>query len=230
VLDDEHLAEEVTAAARLALENERLQAAVAVRIEELRASRARIVAAGDLERRRLERDLHDGAQQRLVALSLSLRLLRQQLADGAEADALTALDEAAADLDLAIAQLRELAHGIFPTVLADGGLAVAVRALAEDGHVPITVGGMPGGRFGPAVETAAYSVVAEAARAAGGRLLVRGERNGDALVLEIEEERGCTSLDAQALEDRLGALDGSLRVSREAGGAVTLRAEIPCES
>ena len=229
VLDDRHLVDELIAAARLALENERLQAAVAVRIEQLRASRARIVAAGDTERKRLERDLHDGAQQRLVALSLSLRLLQQRLADGTEPSALAKLDEAEANLERAISELRELAHGIFPAVLADGGLAVAVEALAEDGPIPITLGRLPGGRFPPAVETAAYSVVAEVVRTADGPLHVRGARHGTMLVVEIEE-RGGSALDLVPLEDRVGALDGSLRVEHRTDGRVTIRAELPCES
>jgi signal transduction histidine kinase len=229
LLKDEQLAEEVTAAARLALENERLQAEVAVRIEELRTSRSRIVAAGDAERIRLERNLHDGAQQRLVALSLSLRLLRSQLARDADPRALEALDAADAELDEAIRQLRELAHGIFPSVLADGGLSVAVHALAEDGPVPMTVQDLPDGRFPPTVETAGYAVVAEAARTATQGIVVRGRRDGDALVLEIETD-DVRDLDRQTLEDRLGAIDGRLRVAHRARGGVTIRAELPCES
>jgi signal transduction histidine kinase len=228
LLDDEQLVNEVAAAARLALENERLQAEVRARLAELRASRARIVAAGDSERKRLERDLHDGAQQRLVAFSLSLRLLRSQLQGRVGARVEDALDEADTELRRAITELRDLAHGIFPAVLADEGLAPAVEALAEEGRVPIRIRGLPGERYPAPVETAAYTVVAEAARATENALSVRGEQVGNRLVLELEG-RG-DGLDAVALEDRIGALDGTLSVRRGEDGGVTIHAELPCGS
>ncbi len=229
LLDDEQLVESVAAAARLALENERLQAEVRARLEELRASRARIVEAGDAERKRLERDLHDGAQQRLVGLSLSLRLARSQLPVGADPEAVARLDEAEAELREAIAELRELAHGLFPAVLADEGLAAAVEALAEDGRVSVRIRSLPEGRFAPRVETAAYTVVAEAVRATRRGVVVDAKRSGDALLMHLEahDESG---LDLVALQDRLGALDGRLAVERGEDGNVTIRAELPCES
>ena len=229
LLDDEQLVENVATAARLALENERLQAEVQARLVELRESRTRIVEAGDAERKRLERDLHDGAQQRLVGLSLSLRLARLQLATGTAPDAVARLDRAESELREAIVELRELAHGIFPAVLADEGLAAAVEALAEDGRVPIRIRSLPEGRFALGVETAAYSVVAEAVRATTSGVAVEATRSGDALLVEVEthDESG---LDVIALQDRLGALDGRLAVERRENGYVTLRAELPCES
>ena len=230
LLDDRQLVAEVIAAARLALENERLQAAVAVRIADLRESRSRIVAAGDLERKRLERDLHDGAQQRLVTLSLSLRLLRREIAGTATAEALAGLEQAEDDLERAIAELRDLAHGIFPAVLADGGLAVAVRALAEEAPTPILIGALPELRSPAAVETAAYAIVAEAARAASGTLTVTAKRDGGTLTVVVEGENEGDGLDRLALEDRVGALDGTLRIERESNRGVTIRAELPCES
>ena len=229
LLDDQELLEHVAAAARLALENERLQAEAHARLEELRASRSRIVSTGDAERKRLERDLHDGAQQRLVALALSLRLLRSQIGTDEHA-AEARLAEADAELDRAIAELRELAHGIFPAVLADGGLAVAVRALAEEGPVPISASQLPQGRFAAPVEAAAYTVVAEAARAATTGLLVRGSEHDGVLVVEVETANGDEALDRVSLEDRLGALDGRLSVKREEDGRVRIRAELPCGS
>ena len=229
LLDDEQLVENVATAARLALENERLQAEVRARLAELRASRTRIVEAGDAERKRLERDLHDGAQQRLVGLSLSLRLARLQLATGAAPDAVARLDRAEAELREAIVELRELAHGIFPAVLADEGLAAAVEALAEDGRVPVRIRSLPEGRFATGVETAAYTVVAEAVRATRSGVVVEATRSGDALFVVVEalDESG---LDLIALQDRLGALDGRLAAERREDGYVTLRAELPCES
>lgn len=230
LLDDEQLVDEVAAAARLALEYERLQAEVRVRIQELRSSRARIVATGDAERKRLERDLHDGAQQRLVALALSLRLLRSQLSRDCDPRVVLQLDEAEAGLDRAISQLRELAHGIFPAVLADGGLAAAVRALTEEGPVPIRIRHLPEGRFAPAVETAVYTVVAEAARTATRGLVIHGDQHDGMLVVEIETQDEGGTLDHVALEDRLGALDGWLSLHRGEGGRLTIRTEVPCGS
>jgi signal transduction histidine kinase len=229
LLHDEQLVHEVTSAARLALENERLQAEVRARLEELRASRARIVQTGDAERKGLERDLHDGAQQRLVGLSLSLRLVRSQLAADADGEAVERLESAEAELRSAITELRQLAHGIFPAVLADDGLASAVEALAEEGRVPIRIRDLPEGRFAAPVETAAYTVVAEAARAAADPLVVEAKRTNGFLVVEVELRDDAT-LDLVALEDRVGALDGRLVVGRDGSGRLTIRAELPCGS
>jgi signal transduction histidine kinase len=229
LLDDAQLVEELAAAARLGLENERLQAELRARLEELRASRARIVEAGDAERKGLERDLHDGAQQRLVGLSLSLRLARSQLPAGEDPRAVALLDEAETTVREAIAELRELAHGIFPAVLADEGLAAAVDALAEDGRVPIDVRSLAEERFPPQVETAAYAVVAEALRATTTGVTVETRRSDDALLVDVES-RDNLGLDLVALQDRVGALDGRLAVERRDDGSVTLHAELPCES
>ena len=131
---------------------------------ELRRSRARIVEATDAERRRLERDLHDGAQQRLVSVSLALRLLRRGSGepDGTDAEAIAAADEAAAELKVAIQELRELARGIHPAILTEAGLGAAITALAERSAVPATVSAVPDRRLPPAVEATAYFVVSEA--------------------------------------------------------------------
>jgi signal transduction histidine kinase len=221
LLDNPELIEEVASAARLALENERLQAEARAQLEDLRSSRTRIIEAGDAERQRLERDLHDGAQQRLVGLALALRLLQTRL--GPDDDRkLGLLIEAESELGLAIAELRELAHGIHPAVLTDEGLAAAVEALAED--VPLRVGDLPQERFSPAVETAAYLVVAETAKA--GAASVRAERREGALVVDVEAEAEPEEL--VDLEDRVGALDGCLDVEQDADGGVRIRAEIPC--
>ena len=226
LLDEGQLVRETSAAARLALENERLQAEVRARLEDLRRSRARIVDTADAERRRLERDLHDGAQQRLVGLALALGLVRARLPDGI--GAATALEAADNELRAAVEELRELAHGIFPAVLADEGVGAAIEALAEEARVPLRIGGLPDGRFAPAVETAAYTVVAEVARAARGAVTVRADRMDGALVVELETVHGAEP-DLVALRDRLGALDGSLTVdSRD--GRERFRAEVPCAS
>jgi signal transduction histidine kinase len=222
LLDNPELIEEVASAARLALENERLQAEARTQLEDIRSSRARIIEAGDAERRRLERDLHDGAQQRLVALTLALRLVRSRLGLDQEHELALRLDEAEAELGRAVAELRELAHGIHPAALSDEGLAAAVEALAEE--MPLRIAALPQERFPPAVETAAYLVVAQAVKAGAAR--VSAERRDGALVVDVETEGDPEGL--LDLEDRIGALDGHLGVEHVTGHRVRIRAEIPC--
>jgi signal transduction histidine kinase len=160
LLDDPGLVREVTSAAGLAIDNERLHAEVRAQVMDLQASQARIVTTGDAERRRLERDLHDGAQQRLVGLSLALRLARSRSSPGSSG--LTGLiDQADRELQLAIDELRTLAHGIYPAVLADEGLGAAVEALADRSPVPITIGDLPQERLPGPVEAAGYFFIAE---------------------------------------------------------------------
>ena len=237
--DDPGFVEAVSGAAGLALENERLQAELRARLEELQASRARIVEAGDAERRRLERNLHDGAQQRLVSLSLSLRLAQRRLRDDPEgADAL--LDGAGRELTLALAELRELARGIHPAVLTDRGLKAALEALASRLPLPMRLGELPEGRLPPAAEAAAYFVAAEAvtnvikyARASAVDVEVT-RRNGHVIV-DVRDD-GIGGADPgkgsglRGLADRVAALDGRLVVQSPAGRGTCVRAEIPCAS
>jgi signal transduction histidine kinase len=222
LLDNPELVQEVASAARLALDNERLQAEARAQLEDLRSSRVRIIESGDAERRRLERDLHDGAQQRLVGLSLALRLLRSQFGSNPDHVLVSRLDEAEAELREAVAELRELAHGIHPAVLSDEGLAAALEALAEES--PLRVGALPRERFPVAVETAAYLVVAEAAKAGTAR--ATAERRNAVLVVAVEAKAEPEAL--FDLEDRVGALDGRLTVEPAPAGGVRIRAEIPC--
>jgi len=229
VLDDEHLVGAVTDAARLVLENERLQAEARARLDELRRSRARIVEAGDAERRRLERDLHDGAQQRLVGFALSLRLLRSQLSTELGPAAASELREAEGDLQNAIESLRTLAHGIFPAVLADGGLDAALLSLAEEATVPIRIDGASGDRFTPGVEAAAYLVVVKVAAAARGGVAVRAMRRDGSLVVDIDAHGLHEPFDRTALEDRVGAENGQLTIAEQNGGT-SVHAEFPCAS
>jgi signal transduction histidine kinase len=221
------LAEEVAAAARLAVETERLQAEARLLLEDLRASRGRIVQAGDAERRRLVRDLHDGAQQRLVTLSLALRLARTRLGPGGDPALAGRLDQAEAELRAALADLRELAQGIFPVILAEEGLPAAVEALAETVPVPLEITALPAERLGSSVEAAAYFVVSEAVRRSAGPLRVSAARCDGRLVVEVEGD----SVPAQItdLQDRAGALDGCVAVVPGPDGRATIRAEIPCE-
>jgi signal transduction histidine kinase len=225
LLDDPALVEELSAAARLSLEHERLQAEARGQLEELRVSRAGAVQAGDRERRRLERDLHDGAQQRLVGIALALRLLRA----GISPSGAPHLDAAGEHLSLALAELRELARGIYPAALAEEGLAAALEALAESAPVPVVLEGVAEERLPEAVEAAAYFLVAHTLRqAAVTRLAVHARRHDEWLVLELAAG-GPLAPDFAAAEDRVGALEGSLVVERTEDG-LTIRAEMPCAS
>jgi signal transduction histidine kinase len=239
LLDDRAI-DEVVAAARLALESERLQAEVLAHLEDLRASRARIVATGDAERRRLERNLHDGAQQRLVGLSLALRLARAGLDDATNTNISALIDRADEGLRVAIDELRELAHGIYPAVLTDEGLAAATEALAERSSIPIAIAHVPEERFPTPVEAAAYFVVAEAtgsiAVLAGADSATVDVRHHDhQLFVEVTED-GASGVDREVeamvvdLADRVGALHGRIRIEQAASGTITIRAEIPCGS
>jgi signal transduction histidine kinase len=229
-------AEEVTTA--LSAENEQLNAELRAKVEELRASRARIVEAGYAERRRVERDLHDGAQQRLMALTMNLRLARDKL-EGEPAATAELLDEAMDELAAATTELRELARGIHPGVLSDRGLAAALSGLAERSPLPVEVIETPSERLPAPVESATYFVVAEAltnvaryAEANGASVRV-GRENG---VVEIEvrdDGVGGADLDAgtglRGLEDRVAALEGSFAVRSHPGEGTIVEARIPCE-
>ncbi|HJZ60748.1 MAG TPA: histidine kinase [Miltoncostaeaceae bacterium] len=234
--EQRELVDAATAAAGLALSNERLQAELRRRLEELRRSRARLVEAGDAERRRLERDLHDGAQQRLVALSLTLRLARSRLeSDPAAAEqALTAAEE---QLTQALAELRELARGIHPAVLSDHGLAPALRALADRDPLPVDLDVSLEERLPWQVEVASYFVVAESltnvakyAGASAVRIEV-GRVDGRATVLIADDGVGGADprrgSGLRGLTDRVEALDGRLTVKSPQGQGTTVLAEFP---
>jgi signal transduction histidine kinase len=222
------LAEEVAATARLALDNERLQAEARSQLEDLRASRGRIVQSGDAARRRLVRDLHDGAQQRLVTLSLALRLARTRLGRDLDPALAERIDQAEAELRAALADLRELAQGIFPVILAEEGLSAAVEALAEAAPIPLEITTLPDERLGSSVEATAYFVVSEAVRrCAAGTLKVSAARRNGRLVVEVEGDSAPAEI--TDLQDRVGALDGCVAVVNGPDGRAKLRAEIPCE-
>jgi signal transduction histidine kinase len=225
LLEDPGLVEQIAATARLALDNERLQAQVYAQLQDLRASRARIVERGDAERRRLERDLHDGAQQRLVALALSLRLTRLGDATGSD---VAALEQAEGEVRQALAELRELAHGLYPAALTEEGLGAALEALAEQAASPLALGRLPQERFDPKVEAAAYFVVAESLKRSRPRRAAVDTVPADGrLVVEIETD-GRPPQGLTDLEDRVGALDGRLLVQAAPGGGTRIVAELPC--
>jgi signal transduction histidine kinase len=230
------LLEVVSAAAGVALERERLQAELAARVVELQASRERIVAAGDAERRRLERNLHDGAQQRLVAMALQLRLLQGQVADPSAEQLVSAVS---AQLALSLSELRELARGLHPAVL-EHGLAPALESLAARATVATTVSYEPRDRLPEPVELAAYFVASEAlanvakyAQATSVRMRVW--HDGRVAGIEVADDGVGGADDAggsglRGLADRVEALQGSLRVVSPAGVGTTVTAELPCAS
>ena len=235
--DHPELLETVSAAAGLALVNQRLDAALRARVEELRTSRARIVEASYAARRQLERDLHDGAQQRLVALGLDLRLARGKL-DSDPVAAAELLDASIAELGQATDELRELARGIHPAVLTDRGLGAALDALASRAPLPVELGDIPAERLPEPVEAAAYFVVAEAltnvARYADAtHAAVTVARSNGRLLVEVRDD-GVGGADPAAgsglrgLADRVAALDGRLDVSSPPGSGTVVRAEVPC--
>ena len=225
LLDDPGLVEEIVATARLALDNERLQAQVRAQLQDLRTSRARIVERGDAERRRLERDLHDGAQQRLVSLALSLRLAR--LGGDADPD-VAALEEAEAEVRQALEELRGLARGLYPAALTEEGLGAALEALAEQAAGPLVLGRLPQERLEPNVEAAAYFVVAETLkRGRSRRASVDASRADGRLVVEVETDEQPPA-ELTDLEDRVGALDGRLLVQVAPEGRTRIRVELPC--
>ncbi|MGO9499821.1 MAG: sensor histidine kinase [Solirubrobacteraceae bacterium] len=231
LLDDRELIEALVSAARLALENERLRAERLAHLADLRESRARIVDASDRVRRQLERDLHDGAQQRLVALKLDLGLFRARVQRQATPDPLMLgrIERADAALDGALDDLRVLARGLFPAVLAEEGLAAAVEALAEDEPGRIGFGALPQRRLAGSVESAAYRVIAETIQQdMPGRIRVDARSDAGVLVLEVQTD--CIPDDLTGLEDRVGALDGKLELGCAANGRSMIRAEIPCGS
>jgi signal transduction histidine kinase len=224
------------AAARFALENERLQAQLRAQLSELRASRARIVQAGDEERRRLERDLHDGAQQRLLALGLALQLARAQLGPRANGAA-ELLGEADGELRAALDELRELARGIHPAVLTEQGLDAALRTLAERSPIPVTIVEIPDERLPPPAEAAAYFLVGEAlanvAKHAHASRVRVSVRVGERALVDIEDD-GVGGADPahgsglRGLADRVNALDGEFAIDSPPGRGTHLHAEFPC--
>jgi len=235
--DERELLDAVAAAAGIALENNRLQVELRARLQELQGSRARVIDAEQKERQRLERNLHDGAQQRLVALALELGLLANSSKDSSETSErlLHAKREVAVSLD----ELRDVARGIHPAVLTGHGLAVALESLAVQAAVPVELDVAIDGRLPERVEVAAYYVVSESLTNIGKHsqattASVRVSRSADAIVVAVvddgiggaDTERG-TGL--RGLADRVEAVGGQLRIWSPAGQGTRLEAEFPCE-
>ncbi|HZC51202.1 MAG TPA: sensor histidine kinase [Mycobacterium sp.] len=234
LLDNPGLLHAVNAATRLAVDNERLQAELRTQLDETRASRIRIVAAADEARRRLERDLHDGVQQRLVILAMDVRLVEVGLSDPSARAAVAAIGDQMAN---ALKELRDFARGVHPAVLTEEGLAPALKSLAERSPVPARLLETPKERLPPAHEAAAYFVVSEALANVGkhakaAHVTVAARRSHDQLEIAITDD-GIGGADTNSgsgirgLSDRLAALDGTLEINSPPGLGTTLRATIP---
>jgi len=236
--EDPGLVEAAGSAARLALEKERLQAEVRASLEEVRASRVRIQQAADSERRRLERDIHDGAQQRLVALGVALRLARDHAAYRGDQALVGDLDGAADQLKQALSELRDLAQGIHPAVLSRAGIGPALRILAEVSPIPVEIKDTPSERFSEDVEAAVYFVVSEAlanaAKHSGAkRVDVSVRREGASLFVDVQDDGagGATPAGGSGLlgmADRVAVLGGMVTVASPRGSGTVVHAEIPC--
>lgn len=240
LLDDPELVETATAAARLALENARLHAEVKAQLARVRDSRARIVAAGDEQRRKIERDLHDGAQQRLVALALELRAAQRRHGDELDPEVEAVLAGAVAELQVALSELRELARGVHPAILTEAGLGAALESLAARTPLQVELLATPTGRLQTEIEAAAYFVACEALanavkHADASSVTISVGVKDQTLFLEIvdngsggADETAGTGL--RGLADRVEAHGGRLRVTSPAGGGTRVNAELPCGS
>jgi signal transduction histidine kinase len=236
--EDPGLVAAAGSAARFAIENERLHAEVRARLDEVRASRARILEAADAERRKLERDIHDGAQQRLAALALGLRLARDRAAAAGDPALVSDIDEASGQLKQALSELRQLAQGIHPAVLTRAGIGPALRSLAELSPIPVDIVEVPGTRYQEAVEAAVYFCVSEAlanvtkhAQASQVSIAVRQE--GDQLLVRVSDD-GVGGADPSrgsglvGMGDRIAVLGGRLELASPARGGTMISALIPC--
>ena len=227
LLNEPELGRALGSAAKLSVENEALRAEAMAQLHALQASRARIVETADRERRRLERDLHDGAQQRLLALSYDLRVARA----GAERDdnptLVSTLEASGDEIEAALEELRDLAHGIYPAILTEAGLGPALATLADDAPLPVELGELPSERPPPGVERTAYVAVDVAIEDAAARgatwLAVRVAQDRELLVVTTDDDGAPRGARLVHLADRVGALGGSLVV-----GDTKLRAGIPC--
>jgi signal transduction histidine kinase len=235
--DNAELVDSVCAAAGLTLENERLRAELLAKLAELQASRARLVEATESERRRIERDLHDGTQQRLVSIAMTLGLAESKLA-GDRPSVGPVLREARDALTLALEELRELSQGIRPAILVERGLPAALDDLSRRAALPVRLETAVGGRLPEQVETAAYFVVSEALTNAtkhshATEVRVLAAREGNTLVVEIADDGiggagGAGGSGLRGLADRVEAIGGRLTVSSPPGRGTLVRAEVPC--
>jgi signal transduction histidine kinase len=207
--------------------------------DELRASRARVVASGDAQRRRIERDLHDGAQQHLVALAVKLRLATDALAEGDTEDTATLLEEIRTDLTGTIGELRSLAHGIYPPLLASGGLAEALPAAAARSVLPASVGACPPGRYPQEIETAVYFCCLEALQNAakhagpGASVRIDAAEDGGWLTFSVVDDGrgfadgGRAGQGLTNMTDRVGAVGGTVEITSTPGAGTRVSGRLP---
>lgn len=239
LLLEPELVDAAGAAARMALENAGLQAQLRAQLEDVRQSRARLVEAGQDERKRVERDLHDGAQQQLVTLLLSLQATKAEATKHSDPDTAALLDANIAALKQALGDLRELARGIYPSILTEAGLVPAIRSLAERSPIPVHVNEDLGDRrLAPPLEATLYFVVAEAITNAvkhsrGRRISVALEGRPRVILIDVSDDgRGGADLRAgtglRGLSDRVAAAGGRLEVRSHTGRGTTIHGEIPC--
>jgi signal transduction histidine kinase len=239
LLDEPGLVDATGAAVRLAVDNERLRAEVEAQLAEVRASRQRIVTAQDDERRRIERDLHDGAQQRLVSLAMALQVAESSLPADADSSLRASVQVAAEEARAALVEVREFALGVHPAVLSQRGVAAALRLLADRSAVPVSLN-LPeeDSRLPVPVETAAYFVVAEGltnvakhARAQQAWVVVHAA--ADELLVSVSDDgvgpAGSAGSGLSGLTDRVRALGGDLTVGPREGGGTCLQARLPLQ-
>jgi signal transduction histidine kinase len=233
--DERELLDGVSAAAAIALENGRLHAELQAGLDEVKGSRERVIEAEQRERKRLERNLHDGAQQRLIALRLELARLGTHIDDD---ESRARIDGARDEITITLEELRDVARGLHPAVLSGHGLKVALESLAAGSAVPVRLTVSVDGRLDESLEVAAFYVVSEGfanvgkhAKAAGARVNV-GRSNGQLVVEVVDDGVGGADLDRgsgiRGLADRVEALGGRLRVWTPQGGGTRVRAELPC--
>jgi signal transduction histidine kinase len=240
LLEDPGLVNAIAAGVRLTIDNDQLQSELEQQIVEVAQSRTRIVEAGDAARRQIERDLHDGAQQRLVGLMLQIQLAKASLPSHADAGVNDMLDRAAIELGEAVKELRDLAHGIHPSVLTEFGLAAALESLARRSPIPISLDVALAREPEPMIATTAYFAIAEAltnamkhARAESLSVTVGG--NEQAIWIEITDD-GIGGADltggtgVSAIVDRVATVGGAIRVASPPGGGTSIEIDLPCAS
>ncbi len=240
LLEDPGLVNAVVAAVRLTIDNEQLQAEIETQLAEVAASRARIVAAGDAERRRIERDLHDGAQQGLVTIALSLRLAETRMAGDTSPAVRAVLAQAVNDLGEALDELRDLARGIHPAILNESGLAAALESLANRSSLPVRLDIALNDEPLSAVASTAYFAVSEAltniVKHANAHAVTVSAVSRDGLIrIEVTDD-GCGGADARdgtrlrGVADRVATVGGTLRLYSPAAGGTRVEIELPCAS
>jgi signal transduction histidine kinase len=237
LLEDPGLVSAVAATVRLTVDNERLRRELQDRLDELAASRARIIAAGDEERRRIERDLHDGTQQRLVTIGLQLRLAQAKLGEGGPPEATEAMGRAVADLAEAVAEVRDLAHGIHPAILAEAGLEAALVSLVDRSPLDVRTDIALPADLPPDVAATAYFCVSEALtnvtkHAGPAHVVLDAARCDGHLVVTVSDDGpGGARVDGSGLTglaDRVAASGGTVTVDSPANGGTRVRVVLPC--